>query len=417
MRRGLACIALLGLLAFVSTHGPLAGLSVVRVVPETKLKLTLLQRLLAQRQSLDIWKEPACVSCAVDIRLTPLESDDVTSALKEHGFKPTILIDDVQLLLDYQRNQLFKRRSAEFDYGQYHTLDEINDWILNKTNVYKSLTLLFNITKSYEGRMMTGLKISTPSQFTKPAFFIMGGIHAREWISPATAIYMFGQMLDRYKIDSDITKMVDMFDWYLLPITNPDGYAFTWTGDQNRLWRKTRSKHGLCYGVDPNRNWDIQWCETEGASKDPCSETYCGPSAFSEVEVKGVAAFLQGIKGLKGFIDVHSYSQLWMSPWGYTRNLSKDFQQQDAASAAATDALHKVYGTKYAHGSIANTIYIASGTSTDWAYGKIDVKYAFGVELRDTEKYGCLLPEDQIIPSGIETLQGLMALASYVKDN
>ncbi|KAH3722336.1 carboxypeptidase B-like [Dreissena polymorpha] len=417
MRRAVACFALLGFLASVSTHGPLAGHSVVRVVPETELMLTILQSLLAQRQSIDVWKEPACVYCAVDIHLTPLEFDDVISALREHGFEPKILIDDVQSLLDSQRRPLkFKPGSAVFDYGKYHTLDEINGWVLNKTNVYKEITSLFNITKSYEGRMMTGLKISTPSPFTKPAFFIESGIHAREWISPATAIYMFGQMLDRYKIDSDITKMVDMFDWYLLPVTNPDGYAFTWTGDKNRLWRKTRSKHGLCYGVDPNRNWDMHW-SSGGASKDPCSDEFCGPSAFSEVEVKGVANFLQGIKGLKGFIDFHSYSQLWMSPWGYTKKLPTDFKQQDAASAAATDALEKVYGTKYEHGSIANTIYIASGSSADWTYGKINVKYSFGVELRDTGKYGFLLPEDQIITSGIETLQGLMALASYVKDN
>lgn len=27
---------------------------------------------------------------------------------------------------------------------------------------------------------------------------------------------------------------------------------------QNRMWRKTRSKHSgsICVGVDPNRNWD-----------------------------------------------------------------------------------------------------------------------------------------------------------------
>ena len=31
----------------------------------------------------------------------------------------------------------------------------------------------------------------------------------------------------------------------------------------DRLWRKTRSKtsNPNCFGADPNRNWDYQWCE------------------------------------------------------------------------------------------------------------------------------------------------------------
>ena len=45
----------------------------------------------------------------------------------------------------------------------------------------------------------------------------------------------------------------------VVPVFNVDGYEWTWTND--RLWRKTRSKHldGLCYGVDPNRNWPFKW--------------------------------------------------------------------------------------------------------------------------------------------------------------
>jgi len=35
-------------------------------------------------------------------------------------------------------------------------------------------------------------------------------------------------MLDNYGKDPDLTAMVDMFDWYVLPVTNPDGYAYTW---------------------------------------------------------------------------------------------------------------------------------------------------------------------------------------------
>lgn len=76
--------------------------------------------------------------------------------------------------------------------------------------------------------------------------------------------------------------------------------------------------------------WPINFLSLEeGASKDPCSDMYCGPKAFSEVEVKGVADFImKNSKMMKGFIDFHSFSQLWMSPWGYTTKLPQDFKDQ-----------------------------------------------------------------------------------------
>ena len=60
---------------------------------------------------------------------------------------------------------------------------------------------------------------------------------------------------------------------------------------------------------------------------------------------------------------------------------------------------------------------ISSGSSADWTYGKANIKFSYGVELRDTGKYGFILPADQILPSGMETLQALIALANYVSNN
>ncbi|CAF5075392.1 unnamed protein product, partial [Rotaria socialis] len=62
----------------------------------------------------------------------------------------------------------------------------------------------------------------------------------------------------------------------------------------------------LCYGVDPNRNWDYKWCEG-GASHDPCSDTYCGSKAFSEVETLQVSQFLNTHKDtIVHYINFHS---------------------------------------------------------------------------------------------------------------
>jgi murein tripeptide amidase MpaA len=39
------------------------------------------------------------------------------------------------------------------------------------------------------------------------------------------------------------TDVVQNLDWYILPVTNPDGYLYTQT--DNRLWRKTRLEQKL----------------------------------------------------------------------------------------------------------------------------------------------------------------------------
>ena len=36
-------------------------------------------------------------------------------------------------------------------------------------------------------------------------------------------------MLDKYGADPAITAMVDQFEWYIVPVANPDGYSYTWT--------------------------------------------------------------------------------------------------------------------------------------------------------------------------------------------
>jgi hypothetical protein len=60
---------------------------------------------------------------------------------------------------------------------------------------------------------------------------------------------------------------------------------------------------------------------------------------------------------------------------------------------------------------------VASGSSVDWTYGAEKIKYSYAVELRDTGEYGFLLPADQIIPSGKETLEAMKALSTYVLNN
>ncbi|CAF3841641.1 unnamed protein product [Rotaria magnacalcarata] len=104
-----------------------------------------------------------------------------------------------------------------------------------------------------------------------------------------------------------------------------------------------------------------------------------------------------------------------MSPWGYTTKPPDQFKLQDDGSAQAVDALGSVFGTQYTHGNIGATIYIASGNTVDWTFGTANIIYSYAIELRDTGEFGFVLPEDQIVPSGQETLAGELALLKYIE--
>lgn len=64
-----------------------------------------------------------------------------------------------------------------------------------------------------------------------------------------------------------------------------------------------------------------------GASNSPCSDSYHGPSANSEVEVKSIVDFIKSHGKVKAFITLHSYSQLLMFPYGYKCTKLDDFDE------------------------------------------------------------------------------------------
>ena len=74
-----------------------------------------------------------------------------------------------------------------------------------------------------------------------------------------------------------------------MPLLNPDGYEYSRT--HQRLWRKNRRRptsDNQCFGVDLNRNFDVIGFGV-GASNQSCSDSYSGPFAASEPEVKAAA--------------------------------------------------------------------------------------------------------------------------------
>ena len=78
-------------------------------------------------------------------------------------------------------------------------------------------------------------------------------------------------------------------------------------------------------GADPNRNWDSHFAEV-GASPNPCSDTYPGPGAFSEPEVRAVADFVSK-HNVVLYMAFHNCGQFYMTPYGYTFDEAPDYDE------------------------------------------------------------------------------------------
>jgi carboxypeptidase A4 len=175
-----------------------------------------------------------------------------------------------------------------------------------------------------------------------------------------------------------------------------------------------RGHTSFCKGVDLNRNYGHKW-GGQGASRQPCAETYAGSKAFSEPETKAVQTFiLQSAANFKAAVSFHSYGQYILYPWGYDRKVPADHQELNRVGKECAAAMKAVDQKVYTVGPAGSTLYPAAGGSDDWAKGDLKLKYAYTVELRDEGRYGFILPANQITKSGEESLAFLKVLAKNV---
>jgi murein tripeptide amidase MpaA len=308
-----------------------------------------------------------------------------------------------------ERNKaFFGGRALDYD-TRYHTYAEILAEFQSLPSQSNKVTYK-SIGTTYEGRAIPSITVTNPGGSGKQAVFLECGIHAREWISTASCLWMANRLIT----NSSESPLLDKFEFIIVPTVNADGYVYTHT--TNRSWRKTRSPQtGGCYGADPNRNWDTAFC-AQGASTNPCSETYCGSRAFSEKCSQAMADLISSKAGsIAAYFAIHSYSQIWMYPWGYTYTLPPNNADLSKYSTAAVAAIRNTNGLAFTQGSIANAIYLASGSSIDWCYDKVNgCKVAFALELRDKGQYGFVLPPAQIKDACTETWNGIRAVLTQL---
>jgi len=362
---------------------------------------------LMMTSGLDFWKEPR-VGQTADIMIPPERLDWVKGWLGRHNIDYHTMIDNLRQPLKPKSTQ---NSTLNMNWDDYQSHDTLNAWIDSLASENSAWARVESIGKSYEGRDMNVLILDRAGP-GKPNVWLEAGIHAREWIAPAVATYIVNELVNN---DADHPEYLDNINWYFIPSANPDGYEYS--RDHERFWRKTRKPNegSSCKGTDPNRNWGYHWAEN-GVSFDPCSEIYPGKEAFDNPEMANIRDYVQTLDPMPVLGHCfHSYSQLWLWPYGYAYDVYPDnWQEIEQLAIDASDALYDVHGTYFEPENSAS-LYPAAGASDDW-YKSIGMRYSFTTELRDTGYYGFDLPPEQIIPSGEEMWAAFKVVIARIQE-
>ena len=242
----------------------------------------------------------------------------------------------------------------------------------------------------------------------KPRFFLMAQIHAREISTGDMAWRWIDHLTTQYGKDTEVTKLMDSTEMWVVPITNPDGVEIVQQGGNSpKLHRKNANdtNGASCgfgqIGIDLNRNSNTHYGQS-GTSTDPCSEIYRGPGASSEVETKALEGLMGKIfpdtrgegdttpasadtKGM--MITLHSYTNGIIFPWGHKAGAKTG---NDAKLRAMAKDMAGITG--YTYGTANEVVgYTASGGTDDWVYDKLGVPgYTFEIGARSGSCSGFL---------------------------
>jgi len=282
--------------------------------------------------------------------------------------------------------------------------------------------------RTWENRVCRAVRVAADLATARPTVVLVGGVHAREWGGPDILVSLLerltaaaaggtGISLPGYAVSAvDVERIVAGLDVVVFPQVNPDGRAYSMRPDGDELWRTNRRPSPVG-GVDVNRNYDWLWdfrrhFDPRALARGEVSvsdvrgqDTYHGPGAFSEPETRNVEWLVDRYPTTRFFVDVHSFSELILYPWGDDDNQSSDPAQNfgnpafdrrrgllsqnghpDASGYGEyldpahrrhlveigermRDAVASVNGRRYTVQQGAQ-LYGTSGTSEDWAFAR-----------------------------------------------
>lgn len=320
-------------------------------------------------------------------------------------------------------------------YSCYKTVEETYAFAESLVVTYPNLAEWIDIGDSWEktqssseGHDLNVLIITNQNiVLPKPKLFVMSGLHAREYAPPELNTYFAEYLLENYGLDPDITWLLDYHEIHLLFQSNPDGRkkaesSFSWRKNTNENYCSPTSNDR---GADLNRNFAFHWNDCDGSgcsSSNECYNTYRGESPASEPETQAIQNYLRSIfpdqrdESLDSnavpitstgvFIDLHSYGNQVLWPWGFTYDIAPN------SDALQTLGRKFAFFNQYQPGQASDSLYLTDGDSDGFAYGAMGLPgYTF--EIGATFFEPCAYFQENIITNNLPALLYAAKIARY----
>ena len=303
--------------------------------------------------------------------------------------------------------------------GAYHSYLELETDMLVLQQKYPNIVKVFDIGDSLEKRNIYAMKISdnVALEEDEAEVLFLGCHHAREWISVEVPFLLGKYLAENYATNPDIKRLVDQSEIWIVPLVNPDGLEYTI--HVYRYWRKNRRDNGKSnFGVDINRNYGYKWgIDNAGSSLNPASEVYRGTAAFSEPETRAVRDLFLS-KDFQAMISFHSFSQVILYPWGYTKLPSDKDAQMKEIAAEMSAKIQAVNGRLYDYGQSGTSLYLTNGDVTDWTFAVTGIP-SYTIELPPIDELGggFFNRQEDIDPVFRENLAAMTSLIEHSIQN
>lgn len=250
---------------------------------------------------------------------------------------------------------------------QEYTYEKMTKDIQQLAKDYPDLVEYKSIGKTAYGRDIWAMKVGKGNS----TLLVTGSHHAREWISTILTMHMAYKYASSYQNNQSIKgynvkEVLDHTTIWFIPMVNPDGVTLQQKGlnafpkkDHAPLIKMNNGSKDFkrwkanAQGIDPNRNYDVDWSRILNSPANPIWRNHKGSKPGQIAEVKAVMKLVDEVNP-EMLLDYHSSGEVLY--WDY--KIEYKTKQRDRVIA------NKIAGmTGYKLMFAQNK---ATGASTDW---------------------------------------------------